>query len=181
MLPLVDQTSRCSFTAMLEEAQEGWVVAYAFAQHSDHEKNEPRVLGEAERCASHTKHKSKIPDELLDLVTPDMLLLRLTVTAIKDFIDKKAVELKYAINWSYNDVYNHFRASVADRVFDSSNLVDALQQRLEEKGLQYKIRLNDVGALVEVFFEMVRAARATLPARARRYHGIISHGRAGRC
>jgi hypothetical protein len=163
MLPLAEQPQRCPFTVMLEESQQGWIVAHAFAQHSDHEKNEPRVLGEAERRASYTKHNSKIPDELLDLVTPDMLLLRLTVRAIKDFIDKKAVDLKYTIDWSYNDVYNHFSASVADRVHDSANLVDALQKRRDEKGLQYKIRLDDEGTLVQAFFEMVRAACATLP------------------
>jgi hypothetical protein len=144
---------------MLEESLEGWVVAYACAVHSDHCKDEPRVLSEAERCATHNEHNSKIPDELLNLVTTDMLSLRLSISEILTFINKKAVDLKHTINWTYADVFNHFRASGSERVHDSRNLLETLKKREEDSGLQYRARLDELGRLVEVFFEIVRATR----------------------
>lgn len=143
---------------MLEESQQGWIVAHACASHSDHATEPPRALSDAERRATYTAHNSKIPDELIDLVTPDMLLFRPTVSRLKSFIDEKAHALGYEVVWTYNDVFNVFAAkSGHEREHDSSNLVDALQKRLEEKGLQYEIRLDDQGRLIEVFFEIVRA------------------------
>lgn len=156
MLPL-DEATRCPFTVMLEESQEGWIIAYAVAEHSDHKRQEPRVLSEAERRSTHNQHNSKIPDELLNLITPDMMLFRPSISDLNRFINEKALALGYQVVWTYNDVANFFAASGSEREHDSSNLIDELQKRLEEKSLQYKFRLDEMGRLVEVFFEMVRA------------------------
>jgi hypothetical protein len=90
-------------------------------------------------------------------VTPDIKLLNPTVEAIKRFIDIKAQALKIEITWLYNDVYNLFSTSDAEKEYDATGLVELLIERRDELGLAYKLRHGKDGRLAQVFFEMVRA------------------------
>jgi hypothetical protein len=139
-----------------EESTVGWVILHANTGHSDHAVAKPRELSEAELEVTHSKWNSKIPDQLIDSVSDDIMLLRPTVEAIHHFIDKKAKQLNIAIVWVYNDVYNIFKTTLEEKVYDATHLVELLQKRKDELGLDFKLRHGQDGRLVQVFFEMVR-------------------------
>jgi hypothetical protein len=89
----ISEEQRCKWCVTLEELTAGWIILHAACAHSDHPMGEARGLSEAERTCTHSKYKSKIPDQLIDLVTPYILLITPLVEQISHFINLKAKEL----------------------------------------------------------------------------------------
>ncbi|KAJ1639535.1 hypothetical protein T492DRAFT_86574 [Pavlovales sp. CCMP2436] len=150
----LDDSNICPWTVTLERATTGFVILHACCEHSSHQHDEPKELSEAECLLTYTEYGTKIPDQLINLVTDDIKLLSPSIEAIKRFIDAKAQVLKIEITWLYNDVYNLFSTSLAEKEYDATGLVELLMKRKEELGLAYKIRFGKDGVLAQVFFEM---------------------------
>jgi len=154
----LDNSNICMWSVTFEWSTVGWVILRARLVHSNHTCDAPKVLSEAESSLTFTEHDSKIPDQLVNLVTDDIKLLNLSIEMIKRFLDAKAQALKIEITWLYNDVYNLFSTSFAEKEYDATGLVELLIERRDKLGLAYKIRHGKDGRLAQVFFEMEGAA-----------------------
>ena len=146
-----------------EESTAGWVILHAVCTHSDHPHEAPRVLSAAEAALTFDKYRSKVPDQLIDLVTDDMKQLRLSVEVIKNFIDRKAAALNIDVTWTYQDIHNVFKTSAAEKACDATGLVEQLQKRSDEKGMQFKFSLGNDGRLERILSRLYADALYALP------------------
>lgn len=78
---VLDPDNPCHWCVTLEESTAGWVILHAVCDHTEHERDAPRAMGEAEATMTFTEHRSKVPDQLINCVTADMKLLRPTIPA----------------------------------------------------------------------------------------------------
>ena len=74
---------------------------------------------------------------------------------IKDVIDFRAGELGIDPGlWNYDDIYRRFPTSVAKHGFDAEGLVELLQSRAEEKGMNYFAQTDKSGFMKRIFAQL---------------------------
>ncbi|MEM8647458.1 MAG: hypothetical protein AAGF86_14085 [Pseudomonadota bacterium] len=158
--PAVNITAdnKCGYFIVAEETTVGWIVTYGCLDHSEHPMN-PKVLSEAEQQLTYTKYNSKIPDQLIDDLDPD-ITKGASAEKILYWLSIKAMNRGIPIAWEYNDIYNHFGASAAERAHDATGLADLLKKREVELQLMHRIEHARKNKLDQVFFEMVCGSAA---------------------
>jgi hypothetical protein len=150
----VDPHNRCPYVVTLEETTSGWAIMHANLTHTC-PKAAPKPMSDAEKALTYNRCR-KIPDQLLDAVTPDILLLNPSVQKLNHFLRKKAEALGVPVTWEYQDVHNQFADSADEIAYDATGLVDFLEQRQQDTGLAYSFKLNKRGELSCLWWELVR-------------------------
>ena len=149
----------CGFSITVEDTTMGWMVC-GYADHQEklgrlpvtemgHSHALTATMGE--RLAHATQRQ--IPEDL----HADAQLMRKSGSSVKDvenWLRAKARKAGDNAAFTYQDVYRLVAASTSDRAWDATDFVEALQQRLAERGLAYDIHLSDEGRLERAFFLM---------------------------
>jgi len=144
---------------MLEESLNGWVIKHGRLDHNPkHPVNAPPPLTDADKKCTYTKNR-KIPDQLLDTVTPAVHRLAKTVSAIHAHLETEAKEKGITVTFTYQDTANTFAVTHAERLHDCTGMMSLLNERLAQ-GLFKSEEIDADGRLQNVFFEMVRLPRA---------------------
>ena len=132
----------CPYCICLEEAKEGWIVAYI--RNDTH--NHPLVQNVIEISNDYAAMKKDLP-LVLEVLARQLQIGGNSAKVIHATLVANARELGIPITWCYDDVYARFAPTMAQKCADATGLLDLLVHRERDLGLPFRTHTADDGSL----------------------------------